>query len=287
MLFQVSGGGMIMVNAILLFLLFAPWALAGGFDKYYGRDILSSNIRDASLRENLHSVLAKPHLVQPGSDDRIVENCANNSCFQHQSIGYDNARRAVMGEFFLVSEGQRYGLVDLYCETVLWQEEFAGAKPAPQKVPDPKIANTEHSWPQSKFNKYFPQDLQKSDLHHLFSVSSVVNSARSSLSFGDVRVATQPLKCESSKLGLSDRGGETVFEPPSSHKGNVARALFYFSVRYKTPIDLAEEETLREWHRLDPVDDGEAKRNQRIFELQKNRNPFVDFPELVERIRDF
>ena len=44
---------------------------------------------------------------------------------------------------------------------------------------------------------------------------------------------------------------------------------------------------LRAWHAGDPVDDEEAARNDAVFSLQGNRNPYVDHPEWVERISDF
>jgi endonuclease I len=88
-------------------------------------------------------------------------------------------------------------------------------------------------------------------------------------------------------LGKPRSGRSVVFEPPTEQKGNTARALLYFSVRYGMKIDLEEEQTMKEWSRLDPVDEEERARNERIFDLQKDRNPFVDYPELVEKISDF
>ncbi|RYZ37744.1 MAG: endonuclease I, partial [Myxococcaceae bacterium] len=81
--------------------------------------------------------------------------------------------------------------------------------------------------------------------------------------------------------------GRTVFEPPDAHKGNVARALFYFSTVYNKPIPQNEESVLKEWNTLDKVDAAEVKRNDVIETHQQNRNPFVDDPTLSERIADF
>ena len=77
------------------------------------------------------------------------------------------------------------------------------------------------------------------------------------------------------------------FEPPQRHKGNVARALFYFSVRYRLAISATQEAHLRAWHRKDPVDESEKNRNDLVQEIQGNRNPFIDFPHLVDSIDDF
>ena len=93
--------------------------------------------------------------------------------------------------------------------------------------------------------------------------------------------------CQTSRRGMAIGSSLTAFEPPENHRGNVARALFYFSVRYKIQIDPLEEGYLRDWHREDPVDAEERKRNDEIFKIQQNRNPFIDEPLLVDDIRDF
>lgn len=95
------------------------------------------------------------------------------------------------------------------------------------------------------------------------------------------------LDCPESRFGVGSAGSDDVFEPPVNHRGNVARALFYFSVRYELPISEDEEVVLRKWHKQDPVDEAEHARNQEIFEIQKTRNPFIDFPDLVDSIKNF
>jgi deoxyribonuclease-1 len=81
--------------------------------------------------------------------------------------------------------------------------------------------------------------------------------------------------------------GETVWEPPDAHKGNVARAMFYMSVRYWWSIPDDMEEVLKRWHAQDPVDDAERARNLRIEAIQHNLNPFIVSPELVETVPDY
>jgi deoxyribonuclease I len=78
-----------------------------------------------------------------------------------------------------------------------------------------------------------------------------------------------------------------VFEPPEEHKGNVARAMFYFSSEYNKHIDPAEEAVLREWNKLDAVDAAEIERNRRISAVQGNENQFVLHSELADRVADF
>jgi deoxyribonuclease-1 len=256
-------------------------------NSYYGRELLSSNQSGVSLREELHLIVAGYHSSQGGQFDEISKQCAGKSCFKHTAIGYRRAREFLFGKFYLVNKGKGFGVKDVYCQTVRDAHEFEGEKPGPNQIPDHRVINAEHTWPQSMFTKSFSREDQKSDLHHLFPTDSELNSKRSSWWFGEVNREAETLKCPQSKLGNDRNSGDMVFEPPQAHKGNVARALFYFSVRYKTNLDSNEEATLRKWHEEDPVDSEEASRNEEIFKLQLNRNPFIDHPNLVDRISDF
>jgi len=90
------------------------------------------------------------------------------------------------------------------------------------------------------------------------------------------------------------------FEPPNGVKGDVARILLYMSTRYeagdKVDLELNDKvnngtapyhgklSVLLQWHKQDPVDEYEKRRNERIYEIQGNRNPFIDHPEFVEKI---
>ena len=69
--------------------------------------------------------------------------------------------------------------------------------------------------------------------------------------------------------------------------GNASRAFLYMSFQYKIPLQESLEDSLRKWHFEDPPDDWEEKRNDGIEAIQGNRNPFIDHPEWVERVKDF
>lgn len=156
--------------------------------------------------------------------------------------------------------------------------------------------NTEHTWPQSRGANEEPA---QSDLHILFSADETANSVRSNNPFGRITGTvtwTSPAvagQTERSRLGQGASG--TVFEPRDSKKGDVARAILYFYVRYRAAptasFSLAnfnvEESTLIQWSQQDPPDAFERARNNLIFRAQGNRNPFIDHPEYVTAIGDF
>ena len=142
--------------------------------------------------------------------------------------------------------------------------------------------NTEHGWPQSKGVRGTPA---KYDLHHLFPANTYANGRRGNFPFGVVsgRVRWQE---NGSRLGY-DGAGRVVFEPRPTKRGTIARALFYVSAVYGLQIPKHEEDVLRRWHAEEPPDLTEQLRNGQISRFQGNRNPFIDQPELVDRIERF
>lgn len=134
--------------------------------------------------------------------------------------------------------------------------------------------NTEHTFPQSLFGANPPM---VSDMHHLFGVTSSSNSERGNSPFG---VVTNP----SWTNGGSKSNGST-FEPRDQQKGKSARAMFYFVLRYQNYMGFltSQEAILRQWDAAFPPDSIDVRRNDDIFALQNNRNPFSDHP-FLERI---
>ena len=146
------------------------------------------------------------------------------------------------------------------------------------------FVNCEHIWPQSKFSKQKPM---VSDIHQLFSTFSKPNGMRGSYAFGEVLNPRY-----STKAGAKQGGN--LFEPQDNLKGNVARAMLYFMVRYhnrhifrKTDKEHFWNSRIAmflQWNREDPPDEWELARNQRVERFQGNRNPFIDEPDLADRI---
>jgi len=146
--------------------------------------------------------------------------------------------------------------------------------------------NTEHTWPQSMFSEAEPM---KSDLYHLFPTDETANSIRGNYPFGVV-ASNVTWSVGNSKRGNS-WNGNIVFEPRDVHKGNVARGMLYFQLRYSQNygnfLDTAQENIFRVWNLLDTVDLAERNRNNAIALLQGKRNPLIDHPEFVSRIYSF
>jgi hypothetical protein len=264
---------------------------------YYGNEFLSNyqekKLPSDQLKSALFTILSGGHVKNENSGDSIYPNCASadtpSKCTEHHPLGYDTARRKLFGSIHLeVLASGEFAVTDVYCEQTFTDRDFKGEKTfGPDLVPSSgNIINTEHTWPQSRFTGRFPRNTQKSDLHHLFPTDSQMNSRRSSLRFGKVVKVVEPLKCPIAKLGHQENG-EIIFEPPVRHKGNIARALFYFATRYQMKISAPEEAALREWHMEDPVDAAEYERNNQVEQLQGNRNPFIDFADLIDQIENF
>ncbi len=256
---------------------------------YYGAEFyqtVRSGVQNQDLLMAIKKVLRSYHVPARGGMDQIVADCQGRSgCYFHHAYGYGPARVFLMGNFYLVSTQKGYAVHDVYCDTD--RSDFGSSPPGPGQIPNNTVVNMEHTWPQSHFTRRFATDLQKSDMHHLFPTDSQLNAIRGNNPFGEVSRDSKVLKCNASRYGIGTSGGREVFEPPQDHKGNVARALFYFSTRYDLSIDQNEERVLRKWNDEDPIDEVEYNRNEEIYKLQGNRNPFIDHNDLVDLVSDF
>jgi hypothetical protein len=242
---------------------------------------------DADLKRALFEILSSAHTTTTGGHDKLSTRCARANCFQHVILGYSPARTILFGEIHLERSANEYAVRDVYCQELTQASDYKSDPPMPGNIPSGDMINTEHTWPQSKFSSRFPTEMQKSDLHGLYPAKPRANTSRSNHEFGEV-VTVLSAPCPLSRRGYIANGGNKIyFEPPEIHKGNVARAIFYFATRYQMRINPEEEASLRAWHHQDPPDEFERKRNEIIFAKQKVRNPFIDYPQLESLIQDF
>lgn len=200
----------------------------------------------------------------------------------HPIKSYRTSRYELMQDVSLEKDDKGYFVRDVYCDEIVRMGSDG------KSMPNSNVVNVEHTWPRSKFNGEENYDIQQADLHHLYPTQSRANGIRGNNHFYDFKNKGEAIRnCKISETGYIPENGDLGFEPPDKHKGNVARALFYFSVRYNIEIPEYEEKILRKWHKQDPVDDGERERNRRIQKIQGNSNPFIDDPSLVELISNF
>lgn len=160
---------------------------------------------------------------------------------------------------------------------------------------DPDSWNREHVWVKSRGFGGDPNKVRgpSTDIHHIRPADRSVNTSRSTKYFDNGGYAHSEAK--------DCKYDSNSWEPRDAVKGDIARMMFYMAVRYEGDDGYADLElatyvpkgggtkmgklsTLLKWHKQDPVDDFERNRNQKIFEIQGNRNPFIDHPEFVEYI---
>lgn len=155
--------------------------------------------------------------------------------------------------------------------------------------------NREHVWAKShgNFSGIRPMD---GDAHNLRPADASVNESRSNSDFGIVQPnGTQ--HPEATECWYTS----AKWEPGPKTKGQVARILFYMATRYEgtngemdlevvngfntyPKPEIGDLATLLEWNRQYPPSDFERRRNERLFAIQQNRNPFVDCPEFADLI---
>lgn len=160
--------------------------------------------------------------------------------------------------------------------------------------------NREHLLPRSW---YSGSKLLESDLYHVYPTDGYVNNQRGNLPFGEVGITIWE-STNGSKIGQNTLGNytKTVFEPIDEFKGDIARSFLYMVTAYEDIVQQWSSdqldgssypafndwslELLLKWHREDPVSLKEVRRNEEVSKIQGNRNPYIDYPELVEYVWD-
>jgi endonuclease I len=237
-----------------------------------------------SLFETIGGELKGPELITLLRDDYRVT----------KSLGYDTARERM---YIALDVNNNDSLLCVYTGYGIKINRAGGGR---SQAASGSI-NAEHTWPQSKGAENEPM---RSDLHHLFPTWENVNSARGNLPFGEIPdnqvstwwgIGTVGGLTTAPALTIRDKFSElrtnTAFEPREDHKGNAARAIFYFWMRWQNDALTASnqsffegmKETLYKWHYQDLPDEREVKRSNDIAKEQGNRNPFVHDTTLIRR----
>jgi endonuclease I len=136
--------------------------------------------------------------------------------------------------------------------------------------------NREHVWPQSLLGSDAVNEVANiaSDLHNLKPANPSINSSRGNKYFADLTTSVS-------------------YGPRVEDRGDIARILFYMIVMYDylelvntepSVYKMALLDLMFDWHEADQVNTFETYRNNVIYSYQNNRNPFIDYPHLLELI---
>lgn len=221
-----------------------------------------------------------------GKTGAELKTAAKNIIYNHTQLSYSGLKTT-------------FQKTDLYPGTNRWWDMYSDI---PLYAPSFSGLNREHSFPKSWWGG--GQDVPAYvDINHLYPSESAANQAKSNYPLGKVANATK-FNNGVVKVGTpsgASGGSSIVFEPADEYKGDFARTYFYMVTCYQdlkwaskymwmlqqnTYPTLAPwaQELLLDWARKDPVSQKELDRNNAVYKLQNNRNPFIDFPQLAEYI---
>lgn len=164
--------------------------------------------------------------------------------------------------------------------------------------------NREHVWPKDGGDAFPAESGPGSDAHHLRPTETQLNSTRGSKNFDEVAQTSANIVKEngSSSYGNSAYGADALcyssgsfFYPAKGYRGATARILFYMQTRWGdhnlefvdgagSSKTIGKISTLLKWHLEEPPTEEEIRRNEAVFGLQGNRNPFIDHPEYAAQI---
>lgn len=195
------------------------------------------------------------------------------------------------GFFYTDRNASDSTVIDRYSNIVRKQSDYNGVSGM----------HIEHSLPKSWWGGHLNNAYK--DLHHLYPADGITNSTKNDLPLGEVELPAALLDNGVSKIGkntFSTNYTGNCFEPADEYKGDFARSYFYVATAYEEFSTLWQSpmmdnntypvwktwalDLLLKWHREDPVSDLERARVEEVYKIQGNRNPFIDYPDLVEHI---
>lgn len=157
--------------------------------------------------------------------------------------------------------------------------------------------NIEHSFPKSWWGGASNQAYK--DLYNLMPCQSKINSTKSNYPMGTV--ASGDRGNGWTKVGYGTDGNK-YWEPADPWKGDFARGYMYMATTYQNftwsgaaALQILQQGTYPtlqkwaytlfiKWAKADRPDALEIQRNEDVYKIQGNRNPYVDFPNLMEYV---
>ncbi len=256
------------------------------------------------LRLSLISLFLAVFGITAVGEDFVVPTSYYTSLNGLKTVELKNAVFKLVRNFTQVSSyydlPKYFMQTDVYPDSNRWWEMYSDKT---FYTPSFKGLNREHSFPKSWWggSTYVPCYV---DLNHLYPSEIDANSAKLNYPLGEVdRTMTIDFDNGVSTVGYAVKGqgggAKYVFEPADEYKGDFARTYFYMATAYQDQtwkytymvsqntyptLSAWAVEMLLKWHRQDPVSDKEKRRNEMVYKIQNNRNPFIDYPELAEYI---
>ena len=197
------------------------------------------------------------------------------------------------GKFYQTDVDATNHIIDIYTDTCNF---YPGNDQCGNYSKECDCYNREHTVPQSWFGDSTPM---KTDLFHVYPTDGWANNKRGNLPLATVSNPTYT-SSNGSKVGQCSYPGYSgqAFEPADEYKGDLARTYFYMSGCYmnrnlgQTSESMFTGSQLKpwalqmliQWHYADPVSQREIDRNNAIYTIQRNRNPFIDCPYFVDAI---
>ncbi len=253
-------------------------------------------------------------MIQSGTECVNLKTALHNLIKGHTVIPYSSSSTYDVRQFICDYDTR---LNDAGTTTIIWDvysDNPTGAEPY-EYVCGPLTTNTsaealgynrEHVLPKSWWGGSTSVP-QHTDLNNILPSDGHVNQQKSNHGMGETSNPTFT-SMNGTKVGPPDNGcgGALVFEPLDEYKGDFARMRLYMAVRYEDVIASWEPNSansmaaldgnsytvyetcyrtmLLDWHENDPVSAKEIARNDAIYSIQGNRNPFIDHPEYAAYI---
>lgn len=210
----------------------------------------------------------------------------------HKQISYGSGTSSTWGAFYttdaVIENGQRR-VLDMYSN----EKRYFGSKGSAVSG-----MNIEHSvakswWGGTKNNAYC-------DLHHLNPSDQNANSRKSNYPLGELTSVSWDNGVTFVGKANIDGSSQNAYEPCDEYKGDFARTFMYMFTCYQNltweytwmnyenstypTLKPWAVELLLKWHKQDPVSEKEVNRNNAVYAVQGNRNPYIDYPQLADYV---
>lgn len=225
-----------------------------------------------------------------GKTGAELKTALHNIIKEASMLKYGSGEGATWEGFFYTDQNPDGSVFDMYSNEIRYFNGFNGIDGM----------HIEHSLPNSwwggiKNNAY-------KDLYHLYPADATMNMSKSNNPLGEV--SGTPIRDNGlSKMGKNGFGNTytgNCFEPADIYKGDFARSYFYIATAYEDYASLWNSpmmqnntwpvwqswalQLLMEWNKNDLKSTREEERAEAVYKIQGNRNPFIDYPDLVDYI---